>query len=408
MATVAATVITPPRRELFWRNRSAHGQDWNSIGLPGGFNIAVAIREAQAGSDTFLLVAMISSSTARSALYELQVGSGGGHTWGENLYRDSANTLLSSQIVGLYRADFASGDPRIFVVAARPSGPRTYTLYYYHPGGTADTADDRLHAVWPLDPEDPEERGVSLLIDVDTIAPGGGNDYVMFADRTGLYCLQDSRATGSGSPFTIIDANTDSTAAGNQQFILRSLVVDDGELPDGAARLVGGVLVHENTIYVSGGSGEIYRYRESGVGGTCNTTGGGLGWKGQCANANDPDCWEKSRYGNSAHRYRDMIWYGQLGSPARGGIVIGIEDNGRVEGGYREIAADTSIPTLGSLSSITDPNANSNYRSTQMSRTTTHSFMVDGDMLFALTYGFGLWRATYSNGIPNWTVDLSR
>lgn len=389
-------------KSLFWRNSSADGEDWNIIKLPDGYEIAESVLEVAVGTDTFLIVAMTSSDDARSALYELQV-TGDVYTWGDNLYRTAeSSALIDDQINSMYRVDFATGDPRIFVlsqdaVEALPDGSdiKSYTLYYYHPGGTATPADDRLHTV---------QTPLPLLLDADRIV-SNGNTYLLFVDRTGLYCVLDSRSGGGGtSDFTFVDGNG---AQRGTQFLMRTLVVSGG-VEDDAVEL-GGIVVQDDTIHVSSGRGQIFRYRETGGGSACSTVPTD-GWQSACSGDNTDDCWVQSIYEGDSHRYTDMIWYDRLRG-ATPGMVIGIEEGGGVEGGYREITRDGTTNIAGlDATDITDPSTGSNYHSVELGVTTIRSFFVSGDALFALTHGFGVWRTVYpSDGTaPTWSVDLSR
>ena len=378
--------------QMFWRLREDDGQDWNVIDLPSAYNLATDVQTVPVGNESFIVVSLLSSSDARSGLLELRSGSGNAHSWGENVYRDSEGEQLDEQITSLHVLG-AEEDARMFVVS-KASDSISSTLHFYHTNGTADTDDDRLHVVWDT---------VGQIIDSDRIT-SGGTDFLIFSDKTGLYCVGNSNAGGAGSTdFTPIDG--DSTRSGLNHFEMRSLVVGAGEDPDSDAAGVGGILVQDNTIYVSSRGSEVYRYRE--VDG--DTTAGSVcsvDWAGSCADNDDSGCWAKSSYGEGSYRYSDMAWYYNEQGVARG-MLIGVVDNGRREGGYREIALSDSISTLASLSEIDNPGGN-NYRSAALSSTTTHSFFIDGDDIFALTYGRGLWRGTYADDTPIWSWDLSR
>ena len=377
--------------QMFWRLRDDDGEDWNTINLPSAYSIANNVQTISVENESLILVSLLSSSNARSGLFELRPGSGNAHLWEENVYRDSEGERLDEQITSLYVLG-AEDSAHLFVLS-RSSDSASHTLRLYHTNGTADTADDRLHVVWDT---------VGQIIDGDHIT-SAGTDFLIFSDRTGLYCVSDSNAGGAGSTdFTPIDGN--SVRSGLNQFEMRSLVVDTGEDPDSDAAGVGGILVQDNTIYVSSEDGEVYRYREVSGDATAGNICG-ADWSGSCADNDDSGCWEKSSYGEGSYRYSDMAWYNQQG--AARGILIGVVDNGRREGGYREIALSDSISTLASLSEIDNPSGN-NYRSTALSSTTAHSFFIDGNTIFALTYGRGLWRGTYANGTPTWSWDLSR
>lgn len=390
---------------LYWRNTSADGQDWNRIGLPGGFDIATAIRAVQIDTNSVLLVAMASSMRGQSALYQLNVD-GDTHTWSDNLYRcnrdddggcgaegaDASLTTLSEQIVWM---DLVSGPEatanysRLFVLArggGAGGAENSYTLYYYNHGGDVSTANDRLHTVW---------RPVSFLLDVDRIG-----DFTIFADRTGLYCVRDP---GGMNPTLGVSSaiDGDGTVDGTQPFILRRLVVDGATKQDDLARVVGGLLVRDDTIHVSGGNGQIFRYRGSGA--VCAS-----GWKGACSGDTTSDCWARSKYDGN-FRYTDMAWFPPLRAGGIPGMVIGVEEGNGSEGGYREITRDGTIDIAGlAANSATNPNNANNYRSTQLAVTTVRSFFVNNNALFALTDGYGVWRASYINGVARWVVDLSR
>lgn len=104
-------------------------------------------------------------------------------------------------------------------------------------------------------------------------------------------------------------------------------------------------------------------------------------------------------------------------------MVIGVQEGGGAEGGYREIMRDSSLGSSINIAGLlggddpdnTAPNNGNNYRSTVLANTSVRSFFTtnltndDGALfLFALTEGFGIWRATYDSGVASWSVDLSR
>lgn len=406
-----ATRYYATAKKLFVRDSSAHGRDWGEIGLPGGYDIATAVNTVTVGANSFPVVAVASSSSGNSALYELRVDGSGNHSWGDNLYRCDRNgrgdcttvnttaaapdrttlTTLTQQIVwmGVARFSAGAGDPRLFVLAkgGAKTNPQSYVLYYYHSGGDAATGNDRLHAVW---------NPSSLLIDVETI----GN-YIVFADRTTLYCLNDTRGSSAGvTGFTGLNQNP---TGGTQRFELRKLIggSSSGSNADASARTIGGLLHQGGALHVSGGDGQIFRYN--------GTTACQSSWYVACSSSITANCWSKSMY-SGAFRYTDMAWYGQLESSSVGGMVIGVEDAAGNEGGYRQIKRAGTTDNIAGLTaaSISNPNNNSNYRSSKLSVTTVNSFFVDAMHLFALTDGYGIWRATYTSGLPSWSVDLSR
>jgi len=383
-------------KRLFWRRSADNGRDWNQINLPSGYDIAVGVSQIVVGSNRSLVVALISSANGRSALYELRTGSDSSHSWGANLYRDGNNAALTAQIVALHALEGANSQHRLFVLSQRRTSSNLldgHTLYYYHTAGTAAVDDDRLHELW---------NPVGAINDIDRITSGGAL-FLIFSDHTGLYCIRDSGAGGGAvSDFTLIDGN--SVRAGNNQFEMRSLVVDAGEAVDRSARIIGGMLIVDATMYVSA-IGEIYRYREPASGADAGAICNSANWKDKCSASADMGCWARSSYGDATYRYTDMAWY-QQSNVARG-IMIGVEDNGQREGGYREIPLDESVTTIASLSTINNPRG-TNYTSVPLSTAATRSFFVDGNAIFALTNGRGLWRGVYSDNIPKWSWDLSR
>lgn len=386
-------------KKFFVRDVGAHGRDWGEIGLPSGYDVAVAVRTVTVGTTSFQVVAMASSISGNSALYELRTD----NSWGANIYRTGSSdspTTLNQQIVWMdvARFDSGSGDPRLFVLTKGGANPRSYTLYYYNTGGDLATGNDRLHMVW---------NSSSLLIDVDTI----GN-YIVFADRTSLYCLNDNRSSSSMGVSGFSNLDPDPTK-GTQRFELRKLLggSSSGSNADASARTIGGLLrqgdalSQDGALHVSGGDGQIFRYS--------GTTACASSWYVACSSTTTANCWSKSNYAGQ-FRYTDMAWYSQLESSSVGGVVIGVEEAFGNEGGYRQIKRQiksdgTATMIAGMIAaSISNPSNNSNYRSSKLSLTTVSSFFVDNQYLFALTDGYGIWRGTYANGSPSWSVDLSR
>ena len=79
------------------------------------------------------------------------------------------------------------------------------------------------------------------------------------------------------------------------------------------------------------------------------------------------------------------------------GLVVGLDTQDASSGGYYEV--DESLGT-------SKPDGD-NYRAADISDASIHSFFVDSDndTLFALTYGAGLWSATYDGGEPEWSWE---
>ncbi len=88
-------------------------------------------------------------------------------------------------------------------------------------------------------------------------------------------------------------------------------------------------------------------------------------------------------------------------------IVVGVIRGRSGEGGYRQFSVNkTASPQV--FGSIQTPEGN--YSSTQMSEVTVAEFFTSNNNLFALTYGRGLWRASYSmpddlQRAPEWSWE---
>ncbi len=108
----------------------------------------------------------------------------------------------------------------------------------------------------------------------------------------------------------------------------------------------------------------------------------------------DPITWTTSS-GDDDRKYTDIA-YVDFGAEFNG-LVVGLDVTGTSAGGYYEV--DDGLGT--------DRPDGDNYRAADISDASIHSFYVDtdNDTLFALTYGGGLWSATYEKGEPEWSWE---
>ena len=109
------------------------------------------------------------------------------------------------------------------------------------------------------------------IIDGDSIT-SRGVDYLVFADRASLYCVN----------------NTTSSPEQAGVFELRRIV--DPAAGDSNASLLGGIYARNNILYVTAGRGNLYLYRTNpmGAGATlCGTSA--ADWGGRCTDTDgDP------------------------------------------------------------------------------------------------------------------------
>ena len=360
---------------LFWRVSNNDGSDWNEIGSPPSFENVDSIAIATISNIPYLFASVSNNSSGRSGLFLLNTNN---HSWSSELMattHNSADAIPPEQVIQLLEVE-GNGHTRLFIVGRQLGDRGSYTLYSYNTRNSATTGDDSLTVLWP---------GVGTINDVDVV--GNSPIRLLLTDATGLYCVDDNgseeltetnRIDGSGS------------LSGINQFEMRRMVSDS--TPDGDAIYLGGIYVSGTSsgdIYVSSGRGALYRYHYTNLGDICSAT-----WQDSCESTTDiDDCWGKSNFGIPNYRYTDVLWYNQLGR-----LLIGVQDNNIVGGGYREIEITGAIH---------DPQGTS-YSSASLSSTTVHSFFVDGGKLFAFSEGRGLWRASYDNGVPTWSLDFSR
>ena len=394
---------------LFWRPQSATGQDWNEIGSPNGYENIDYISAVTADTES-IFVSATSNSSGNSALFQLNLST---HSWSGNLL--SGFSERPQQIVRLLALS-GNGHLRHFIVGRALSALGQYSLYYYNTHGTPQTTDDTLVTLWPH---------ASISNDVYTefikdggVVSGSPNHHLLLVSSSGVYCVADNGGVSDNAlepqdGGTIDSLYQDSSNPdGNNLFELRRIVVDSTTDNDRGAIRLGGIFVSTETdgididkdgdndriIHISSGRGALYRYLlpDSGGGEVCTTN-----WKAECDTTTDIEgCWGKSDFGSTRYSYSDIEWFSDLGNPATGGLVVGIYDNGSIEGGYREILN-------GDISTIQDPRG-SRYTSATISGTSVASFFVDDNTLFALTEGRGLWRAVYDAGVPIWSLDFSR
>ena len=117
--------------------------------------------------------------------------------------------------------------------------------------------------------------------------------------------------------------------------------------------------------------------------------------KGDIAYSDDGGSTWTTNTGDNDRRYTDIAYLD--GFPGFTGLVVGMDTRLTSSGGYYEV--DDSLGT-------SKPDAD-NYRAADISDASIHSFYVDSDndTLFALTYGAGLWSATYDGGEPEWSWE---
>ena len=360
---------------LFWRNANADGRDWGTINTPNPSYqhvVSVATTTVPAagvgGTPTeLLLVAVTNSNSEGSQLYSLDPRT---HQWSGNLFRDDAMAAIGDQIVRLISV--GSGTTGRLAIISKRRRAIGYDLRFYdHTEG----------------PSTPFWENIPEIIDGDSIT-SGGDDFLVFADRASLYCVRNTATPMQAGVFE-----------------LRRIVVDRGNDADPDASLVGGIYARENILYVTAGRGNLYRYRTdptmgSAVAALCTTD-----WADRCADGEDTECWEESTFGDTTHAYTDLVWYDGLLSndgTTTGGLVVGIRDNGRVSGGYREI-----IGGVLTADNLRNPRGTS-YTSTELRNATVSGLVVDGAKLFLLSQGRGMWRASYVLGTPTMYWDLSR
>ncbi len=376
---------------LFWRDANADGRDWGTINTPNPSYqhvVSVAATTVPAmGADAeteLVLVAVTNSNSEGSQLYSLDPGT---HQWSGNLFRDDAGTAIGDQIVRLISV--GDGENARLAIISKRRREIGYNLRFYDHKRTPGTDNDDTAG-----PTAPFWENVPEIIDGASITSGAGVDFLVFADRANLYCIHNT---------------TSPTQVGI--FELRRIVVDRGNDADPDASLVGGVYARSNILYVTAGRGNLYLYRSTeNDAALCSTDETGpTDWADRCPSANpaagDPGCWEESTFGDTTHAYTDLVWYDRLVDAdgiTTGGLVVGIRDNGRVSGGYREIIG--GIPTAANLR---NPRGTS-YTSTELRNATVSGLVADGTKLFLLSQGRGMWRASYNLGTPTMYWDLSR
>ena len=371
---------------IFWRNESDDGSDWNEIRRSG--ELAVSIIDITVDSETIILVATTDSSSALSRLYRL-IPDSSNHRWSDNLFNDENSNPLNRQIVRLLKTTLNGAEQLIAVITG--SDANAYELRVYDHKSTATIDDDTLNPLW---------ENIPQVIDGDAIR-SAGNDYLIMIDSTSLYCVRNN----AGAPTSADRIDGDDGLDGINPFEFRRIVTDSGAASDADATLLGGIYVHDGShLYVTTGHGEIYLYREptddtdSNGGAICASE-----WEDRCENNGDMGCWEQSSFNDDAtYIYTDLTWYDGIGSEGEGGLVIGVRNGSseRILGGYREII-DATIDTIG------DPSGTS-YGSALLRVTSIRNFFVDAGKLFALTEGRGIWRGIYASGEPTWFWDFSR
>ena len=301
--------------------------------------------------------------------------------------QNGAGAAIGDQIVRLISVAGGGTTPeRLAIISKRRRGIGYDLRFYDHKGTPGITDDD-------AGPGTPFWENIPEIIDGDSIT-SGGVDFLVFADRANLYCIHNT-----ASP----------TQVGT--FELRRIVVDRGNDADPDASLVGGIYARNNILYVTAGRGNLYLYRTGSDAALCSTSidGGATDWADRCEDGDpataDLDCWEESTFGDTTHAYTDLVWYDGLlsndGNTA-GGLVVGIRDNGRVSGGYREIIGGIPI-----AANLRNPRGTS-YTSTELRNATVSGLVVDETKLFLLSQGRGMWRASYVLGTPTMYWDLSR
>jgi hypothetical protein len=130
-----------------------------------------------------------------------------------------------------------------------------------------------------------------------------------------------------------------------------------GAFPDGPS---------ENRLYLTSPNGKI-----------AYTTDGGTSWT---VEVDDDD-----------RRYTDPAY---LEFPGFTGLVLGLDTRETSDGGYYEVSADNG----------TRRPSGDNYNAADIEDAAIHRFFVDStsNRLFALTYGTGLWSASYDIADPEW------
>ena len=117
--------------------------------------------------------------------------------------------------------------------------------------------------------------------------------------------------------------------------------------------------------------------------------------KGDIAYSDDGGSTWTTNTGDNDRRYTDITYVDFAADFT--GFVVGLDTQDASSGGYYEV--DDSLGT-------SKPDGD-NYRAADISDASIHGFYVDtaNQTLFALTYGAGLWSATYDGGEPEWSWE---